>query len=340
MPGITSTLKRNKVVTLGEVMMRLTTPGQARFAQSEKFKVIYAGAEANVAAALAHWGIHTSHITAFPHNDLGKSASQYLREFGVDIDYIKFAEGRLGVYFIESGNTVRAPKVIYDRFNSCFANITPTDFNWEEILNDAVWFHWSGITPAISQSAAMVCLRALKVARSKGVIISGDINYRRNLWQYGKAAHEIMPELIRYTDVVVGGIGDFKNCVGISSHDFESTCEKVVQQFKDIRLITTTHRDVVSASHNKISALLWNGKRLYESKTYDLMPIVDRIGTGDAYMAGFIYSKLQGDPDELALEFAIASCALKHTVEGDVNVVSTDEIAALVKGDNVGKLLR
>ncbi len=321
-------------------MMRLSSPGQARFTQSHSFNVIYAGSEANVAAALAWWGVPAAHVTCFPDHDLGKAATQYLTQFGVDTKYIVYQPGRLGVYFLESGASLRSPKIIYDRFDSCFAKLNPDDFDWDEIFRDTAWFHWSGITPAISQAAADVCLRALRVARKKGITISGDINYRRNLWQYGKTVRDVMPELIRHTDVVVAGITDFENCVGISDSTFESTCEKVVRSYKQIRQVVTSIRGTIDASHNTISAQMWNGKRLTVAKEYDLIPIVDRVGTGDAFMAGFIYGSLQKFSDQETLEFAAAACAMKHTIEGDVNTTTVQEILDLMEGENVGKLLR
>jgi 2-dehydro-3-deoxygluconokinase len=340
MPEIISTSTRRKVITLGEVMMRLSCPGQGRFTQADSFDVIYAGSEANIAAALAGWNIPAAHITAFPDHDLGTAATNYLRQFGVDTQYIRYQPGRLGIYFLESGASIRSPKIIYDRFNSCFANVNPTQFDWSEIFRDATWFHYSGITPAISQAAADVCLEAVKMARKKGVTVSGDINYRRNLWQYGKAVREIMPELIKHTDVIVAGITDFDNCLGIADETFESTCEKVVRQYKDIRKIFTSIRKTVSASHNMFGAMLWNGKKTIEAKTYDLIPIVDRVGTGDAFMAGYIFGAINQFDDQRALEFATAAGALKHTIEGDVTTCSVEEIVALMEGENVGKLLR
>jgi 2-dehydro-3-deoxygluconokinase len=320
--------------------MRLSTPGQGRFTQSDSFNVIYAGAEANVAAALSGWGVPSAHVTCFPDHDLGTAATSYLRQFGVDMQHVVYQPGRLGVYFLESGASVRSPKIVYDRFDSCFANLDPTQFDWTEIFREAAWFHWSGITPAISQAAADLCLAAVKMAKRKGVTVSGDINYRRNLWQYGKSAREIMPELIKHTDVVVAGITDFDNCVGIADATFEKTCEKVVRQYKDIRRVFTSVRGTVSASHNTFGGILWNGKRLIESKTYDLIPIVDRVGTGDAFMAGYIYGALKEFDDQRTLEFATAAGAMKHTIEGDVSTCSVEEIIALMEGENVGKLLR
>jgi 2-dehydro-3-deoxygluconokinase len=330
----------HKVVTFGEVMMRLSTPGFSRFSQSSSFNITYAGAEANVAVSVANFGIPSAHVTRFPDNDLGVAATQALRKHGVDTSGIRYGGERMGLYFLENGAIHRASRIIYDRFDSAFAYIEKGSVNWDEVLKDATWFHYTGITPAISQGAADVCLEALQAARKKGIRISGDINYRRNLWQYGKSAKDIMPALIELTDVMIAGIADIENCMGISGNSFEEACRQTMRQYPGIKKIATTERESLSSSHNKISAVLFDGKKILPSKTYDLTHIVDRVGSGDAFMAGLIYGMLSNKDDQQALEFAIAACAWKHTVEGDVNLASAAEIENLVKGENVGKLLR
>ncbi|MBX2894692.1 MAG: sugar kinase [Cyclobacteriaceae bacterium] len=329
-----------KVISLGDVMMRLSTPGHARFVQAENFQVRYAGSEANVTAALAGWGIPSAHITRFPENDFGRAATEALRKSGVDTTHILYGPERLGVYFLENGAMQRASRIVYDRFDSAFSFIKPGMINWNEIMQQACWLHWSGITPALSQGAADVCLQAIESARKHHVPVSGDINYRRNLWQYGKQPLEIMPALISMSDMIVGGVTDFENCLGISAKDFESACKTVMKANPAVKKIATTTRESISSSHNKISAQLFNGKSLLKAKTYDLTHIVDRVGAGDAFMAGLIYGALQAMSDVDTLEFATASCALKHAIEGDVNLCSVEEIEALVRDENVGKLLR
>jgi len=329
-----------KVITFGEIMMRLSTPGNMRFTQATNFNILYAGAEANVAASLSLFGIKTAHITRFPDNDLGMAATQTLKKLGVDTSFILYGTQRMGLYFLENGSMQRSSRIIYDRFDSAFAHIKPGSINWEEVFKGASWFHWTGITPAISQSAADVCLEALQVAKKKGLTISGDINYRRNLWQYGKTALDIMPALIGYTDLIVAGVADMENCANISGETFEKTCINFMKRFPNIKRIATTLRDSISSSHNKFSAVMWNGKELLHSKSYDLTHIVDRVGSGDAYMAGLIYGLITEQTDQQALEFAVAAGAWKHSVEGDVNLATVAEIEALVKGENVGKLLR
>lgn len=332
---------KNKVITFGEIMMRLSTPGFARFTQADSFNVVYAGSEANVSVSLSNFGIPAAHVTRFPENDLGKAATQSLQRYGVDTSYIVYGEDeRIGVYFLENGAIHRASRIIYDRFNSAFAHIKPGMIDWDEVMEDVAWFHWTGITPAISQGAADVCYEAILAARKSGAMISGDINYRRNLWQYGKRAQEIMPPLIELTDMIVGGTTDFTNCLNISGESYALSCQQVIKANPNVKKVTSTHRESINSSHNKISAVLWNGKELLHSKEYDLTHIVDRVGTGDAYMAGLIYGWLTKKDDQQTLEFATAACALKHTMEGDVNLVITAEVEALVKGENVGKLLR
>lgn len=329
-----------RVVTFGEIMMRLTPPNDARFTQTNQLNILYAGSEANVAASLAVMGVSSEHVTCFPDNDLGKAATMELRRYGVLTNHIAYQPGRLGLYFVESGASIRSPKIVYDRFDSCFANLDPADFNWDEILEGAEWFHWSGITPAISETAAIACREAIRAARKNGVRVSGDINYRRNLWQYGKSAIDVMPELIEGCDLVIAGITDFENCLGISGSSLEDACQKVVKEYPIIKKVATTKRSTIDSSTQKLSGILWNRKETLESEEYTLSPIVDRIGAGDAFMAGIAFGYLNKMDDQQTLEFATAACALKHTVEGDVNLTTPDEVAAIVRGENIGKLLR
>jgi 2-dehydro-3-deoxygluconokinase len=329
-----------EVVTLGEVLMRLSPKGNSRFVQAQEYDVLYAGSEANVAASLAVFGVPSAHVTCLPDNDLGISAANTLRQYGLDTSCIVHKEGRLGLYFIENGSSIRSPKIIYDRFDSAFANLDPSAFDWEAILDGASWFHWSGITPAISLSAAIACGDAINAARKKGITVSGDINYRRNLWQYGKTAREIMPGLIESCDVLVAGITDFENCLGIGGDSFEEACAKVMKQYPAIKKVFTSTRSTVDSSRQILGGIVWNGKQILRSREYDLTPIVDRVGSGDAFMAGIIFAQLNRMDAQHTIDFATAAAALKHTVEGDVNIVSVEEVNAVVKGENVGKLLR
>ena len=329
-----------KVVTFGEIMMRLSTPAFARFTQTNSFNIIYAGSEANVAASLSNFGISSAHVTRFPDNDFGLAATQALKKIGVDTRHIVYGDQRMGLYFLENGNMQRSSRIIYDRFDSAFAHIKPGMIDWTEVLKDASWFHWTGITPAISQGAADVCLEAITEAKKNGLTISGDINYRRNLWQYGKTARDIMPALIEQTDIVVAGIADMENCTGVSGDTYEIACTNFSKTFSNVKLITTTVRETVSSSHNRLQGLLWSTKEFFHSLQYDLTHIVDRVGAGDAYMAGLIYGLLKNENGQKAVEFATAASAWKHSIEGDVNLARVEEIEALMNGENVGKLLR
>ena len=331
---------KQKVVTFGELMLRLSPPSPERFIQAKEFEITYGGSEANVAVSLSLFGIACTHVTRLPENDFGKAAAAHLQSTGVNIEHIHFGGSRIGIYFLEHGADHRSSRVIYDRSDSAFANVKSAQFNWDEILQGAAWFHWSGITPAISDGAADACYQAIRTARKLGVKISADINYRRNLWQYGKDAHEVMPPLIAESDIIIGGLPDFENCMDITESDFTEACKKVQQKFPSVVKIVNTQRTSIHSSHNKISAVLWDQRALLQSKEYELTHIVDRVGSGDAFMAGLIYGWLSNWKDQEVLEFATAACALKHTIAGDINLVSIEEVETLMKGVNIGKLLR
>jgi 2-dehydro-3-deoxygluconokinase len=327
-------------ITFGEIMMRLSTTGHNRFTQSESFKVVYGGAEANVSIALSKLGIDASHVTRLPQNDLGKAVIEYLDRHRVQTSFIQFGEERLGLYFLENGSMHRAPKIIYDRFDSAFANLRPGQFDWTAIMQQASWFHWTGITPAISQATADVCLEAIQAANRFGVPVSGDINYRRNLWQYGKKAIDVMPALVHGTQFVIAGESDLQNCLAITGSDFQDAAMKTMQYYASIKKIAHTNRQTLSASHNRIEGLIFDGNRTYSSRQFDLTHIVDRVGGGDAFMAGLIYGWMKPMNDQQTVEFATAASALKHSIEGDANLSTLEEVIALVKDENTGKLLR
>ncbi|HYC87545.1 MAG TPA: sugar kinase [Chryseosolibacter sp.] len=329
-----------RIVTLGEIMMRLTPPAHQRFTQASIFEIVFGGSEANVSLALAGMGLTCDHVTRFPNNDLARAAVQFLQSKGVQTTHILYGGDRIGLYFLEHGAMQRSSRIIYDRYHSAFANIEPGMVNWNSVLEGAAWFHWTGITPAISAGAAATCLEALQAARDHELIVSADINYRRNLWRYGKNARDIMPELIGLTDYVVGDIGDFENCVGISGDDYTSASSNMMETFPRLRALATTKRTSPSASHNNIKACLWNGSALLQSREYELTNIVDRIGAGDAFMAGLIYGWMLHSDDQVALDFATAACAWKHSIPGDSNIATVEEIESLMEGINVGKLLR
>ena len=333
-----------KVITFGEIMMRLTTPSQLRFAQTDQWDITFGGGEANVSLTLAQLGIASSHVTKFPDHDIGAMAIQFLRKNQVGVEYITRGGERIGQYFVEQGASLRSTKIVYDRFHSSFSTLSPEEYNWEEILKDAQWFHFTGITPAISESAAHACLMAAQTANKLGITVSADINYRRNLWQYGKTVQEVMPALIECCDLIVCGKGDASDIMGINplteKAGFVSVCKQIQEKFPRVKTIINTKRGQESASVNTITGNCWNGTELIKSKTLEVRDIVDRIGGGDAFIAGFIYGKIMEKDDQNALEFAVAASALKHTIVGDANLVTVAEIEEVVRGEAIGRIKR
>ncbi len=336
-----STVSRQPaVVTFGEIMMRLTAPGQQRFAQASALGITYGGGEANTAAALAQMGVAAAHVTVFPDNDLGRAAGAFFQKSGIDTSHFLYGNGRLGLYFMEVGAGIRPSRIVYDRYESAFAKLEPADFDWAHILAGAHWFHWTGITPAVSASAAEATAAAINVARKLGITISADVNYRRVLWQYGKTASEVMPALVEGCEVIVCTQGDAADIFGIQSTDFQDMARKMMTRFPNLKQIIATRRDTLSANHNRLTGLYYDGKDYLESPTFDINPIVDRIGGGDAFMAGFIYGSLQQQGPAHALAFATAASVLKHSIEGDFNLVSAGEVEQILQGDTSGRLLR
>jgi 2-dehydro-3-deoxygluconokinase len=333
-----------KVITFGEVMMRLSTPNYSRFSQTNQFDINFGGGEANVSSSLAYFGVPAAHVTCFPDNDLGKNVTSIYKKYGVDTQYFVFSGKRIGIYFVEKGSAMRPSKVVYDRADSSFSSLNPADFNWEEILKDAQWFHFTGITPAISESAAKACLEAAKTANRLEIRVSADVGYRSNLWQWGKRPNEIMPELVENCDVIVCSKGDAEDMFGIKPNDakesFKSVCQQLMVRFPKLKSIMTTKRGQISASHNTLTGKLWNGTEMLLTETIDIPDIVDRIGGGDAFMAGYIYGKVSNQSDLEALRFGVAASALKHTVEGDFNLVTVSEVETVLAGDTSGRLKR
>jgi len=338
-----------KVVTMGEIMLRLSTPGYRRFMQSESFNVTYGGGEANVAVSLANYGLNTYFITKLPSNQIGQSAVNHLRRFGVNTDYIVRGGDRIGIYFLEKGVSMRPSKVIYDRSHSAIAEADPDDFNFDEIFKDAEWFHFSGITPALSDKAIILTEEVLKVARKYRVTISVDLNYRKKLWTPEKA-QKVMTNLMKYVDVCIGNEEDAEKTLGfkpgntditkgeIELEGYRDISKRMIEKF-NFKYIVTTLRKSYSASDNSWSALIYNGNEFYHSKRYDIR-IVDRVGGGDSFAGGLIYSLITGKDFKEALEFAVAASALKHTIPGDFNMVAVDEVMSLVKGDVSGRVKR
>lgn len=334
-----------KVITFGEIMGRLSPAGYGRITQAQSLNITYGGGEANVAGGLAHIGIPAEHVTCFPNNELGKAAAGYYRQVGVDMSHTAYQEGRLGLYFVEFGAAMRPSKVTYDRADSAFANLNPADFNWKEIFAGAGWFHWTGITPAISEAAATALKAALKEAKAQGLTISADVNYRKNLWQYGKSVKDVMPDLIAQCDIIVCGKGDAEDILdivpnGSQKSGWHDISVQIMARFPNLKKIINTKRGQISASQNTLSATSFDGKKVTKSETVEISQIVDRIGGGDAFMAGYIYGSLVYGDEAKSLAFAVAASALKHTIEGDINLSNLDEIETVMAGDLTGRLKR
>jgi len=343
-----------KVVTFGEIMLRLATPGFQRFIQSTNLNATFGGGEANVAISLANYGIDAEYITRLPQNDIAEWCISELRKYNVGTGKIIRGGSRVGIYFLETGAVARASKVIYDRANSSIAEIKPGMIDWDDVFFDAHWFHWTGITPALSQGAADVCLEAINAANQLGLTVSTDLNYRKNLWKYGKKASEIMPALVEKCDIILGNEEDAEKVFGIkpegfeaahtageiNAADFESVCIQLKQKFPNAQKVIITLRGSINANHNTWGGVLY-ADRLYQSACYDITHIVDRVGGGDSFMGGLIYGLLSypSDPQK-ALDFAVAASALKHTIHGDFNLVSVSEVESLLKGDGSGRVQR
>lgn len=332
----------NKVVTFGEVMMRLSPPNYAKFSQASTLEIEYGGGEANVAIALAYMGLDTCHVTRLPDTMIGKSVTQYLRQHWLDTRHVIYGDARMGMYFLEKGAVHRSSKVVYERDGSSFSRIQPEMVNWEEILKGADWFHWTGITPALSQGACDTCLAAIKTANKLGVTVSGDIHSRKSLWQYGKTRQEVLPELISGTDVVIASSYDLFDILNIGNEkaDFAVSAKAVQERYPKIKVVADKDREMISASHNRIQGKMWKEGNLITSPSYDVTHIIDRVGTGDAFGAGLIYGLLHHEDDEVALKYGAAACALKHTVEGDANMVSAEDVTHLVRGNYDGRIKR
>lgn len=345
---------KKKIVTFGEIMLRLATPGYLRFGQANELTATFGGGEANVAVSLANYGMDTDYITRLPNNDIARACLQDLRGRGVGTDHVLFGGERMGIYFLETGAVARASKVIYDRSHSSIAEIQPGMVDWETILDGAGWFHWTGITPAISQGAADVCREAIQTANRLGVTVSCDLNYRKNLWKYGKSAAEVMPELVEGCDLILGNEEDADKVFGIkpegfdvtatqgkvNAAEFESVCRQLMARFPRAKKVVITLRGAINANHNTWGGVLFDRNRLYQSPRYDITHIVDRVGGGDSFMGGLIYGLLTYADDQQALDFAAAASCLKHTIYGDYNQVSVQEVETLMRGDASGRVSR
>lgn len=342
-----------KVVTFGEIMLRLASPGYLRFSQSTQLEATFGGGEANVAVSLANYGIPASFVSRLPKNDIGDWAIQNLRKYNVQTQDVLRGGDRVGIYFLETGAVARASKVVYDRAGSAIADIQPGMLDWEAIFKDAEWFHWTGITPALSAGAAATCLEGIKIANKLGITVSTDLNFRKNLWKYGKSASEVMPELVEGCDVILGNEEDAEKVFHIQPEGvdvtaghveaaaYESVCRQLVKRFPRAKKVIITLRGSINANHNTWAGTLFNTEKMFFSPQYDITHIVDRVGGGDSFMGGLICGLLTyPKDDQQALNFAVAASCLKHTIYGDFNLVTIDEVKNLMKGDGSGRVSR
>ena len=338
-----------RVITFGEIMLRLAPEGYYRFVQTENYGATYGGGEANVAVSLANYGFDAAFVTKLPAHDIGQAGVNALRRYGVDTSLITRGGDRVGIYFLEKGASQRPSKVIYDRAGSAIATATTADFDWDKIFGGADWFHFTGITPALGDNVAAICLEAVKAAKARGIPVSCDLNYRKKLWTKQKAG-EVMGELCQYVDVCIANEEDAADVFGISAADTDVSKGEVNHEgYKDVarqlkerfgfRYVAITLRTSISANDNDWAAMLFDGKDYYFSKQYH-MHIVDRVGGGDSFGGGLIYALLSGFDAQKTIEFAVAASCLKHTVEGDFNQVTADEVLRLASGDGSGRVQR
>ncbi|MBR3794583.1 MAG: sugar kinase [Clostridia bacterium] len=340
-----------RIITFGEIMLRLKSPALERFFQSPSLEATFGGGEANVAVSLANYGMDAAFVTALPNNAIGEACRRDVRSFGVDVSNIKMTDGRMGIYFLETGSNQRPSKVVYDRAESAIA-IAPADlFDWEKIFEGADWFHISGIAPAISASAAELSLAACKAAQKCGVTVSCDLNYRKNLWKYGKEAKEVMSEIAKYIDVAIANEEDFQKSLGITASSdvesgsldrnvYEGIAKKAMELYPNLKRVAITLRESKSADRNDWAACIYDGKEFYVSRKYEITDIVDRVGGGDSFSGGLIYGLLTYEKQSDALEYAVAASCLKHTISGDYNRVTVSEVTALMKGSGSGRVER
>ena len=345
-----------RIVTLGEIMLRLKPPGFERFFQSSTMEATFGGGEGNVALSLANFGKDVAFVTALPANPIADACIRFLRGYGVDTSFIRRDGERIGIYFLEAGANQRPSAVVYDRANSAISNAAADDFDWDTIFAGTSWFHITGITPALGQGAADLSLKAMQIAKEKGITVSCDYNFRKKLWQYGKTAPEVMRELVKYVDVGIAneedcqrslGVsvteGDWEHAVGTGALDtarYEALAEKMFATFPNLKYQAITLRESFSASHNGWSACLYNGSDFFLSRRYDITDIVDRVGGGDSFAAGLIYGLHSGMADGDALEFAVAASCLKHSIGGDANLTTLAEVERLAGGDASGRVQR
>lgn len=332
----------SKVVTFGEIMLRLSTDSHLRFEQAKAFTATYGGGEFNVAVSLSNYGVNAEFVTRIPNNEIGTCALKEMRKMNVESKNVVFGGERLGIYFLETGAGSRASNVVYDRAHSAMATLEKGTINWEKVFEGATWFHWSGITPAISQTAADACLEAIKVAHKLGLTISCDLNYRSKLWQYGKTPSEVMLELLQLTNIILGDIDTAYFMLGQAkvnpNYQEEKSLPVLYNKLFDLcpnlNTVATTLRYSVSASHQRIGGILYDKNAIFSSVVREATPVVDRVGSGDAFMGGLIYGLVKHPENKQRIvDFAVAACSLKHSIAGDYNLVTLKEVENMIDGD-------
>jgi len=344
-------LSNKYIIALGELMLRLKSPQKQRFLQTSKFEATFGGAEANFLVSLSNFNLMTRYITALPDTDISYAALKELKSMGIDTDFIVFSEGRMGIYFLEEGSGPRPSKVIYDRSNSCISQVKINQFDWSAIFTNSQWFHITGITPALSETAANLSLYALQQAKQHGIKVSCDLNYRKNLWKYGKTPKEILITLLPYVDVVIANEEDIQTALELDNYDesekihlgkYQKLAEKLVELFPNVGIVAITLRESYSADFNEWAAVCYVARenKEYISRKYKLKNIIDRVGGGDSFGAGFVYGLIQKKTYQEALDFGVASSALKHTIPGDFNRVSVKEVESLIHSGGSGRVVR
>jgi len=340
-----------KYITFGEIMLRIKSPNWERLFQSPLLEATFGGGEANVAVGLARFGLNVAYVSVIPNNPIGDACLGELRRQGVDTSLVVRKGNRLGIYFLEVGANQRPSKVIYDRSHSAIAEAKPGDINWDRVFDGATWFHITGITPAISLSASELSLEAVRKAREKGITVSCDLNFRKNLWKYGKSAPEVMTELVKYVDIVIGNEEDCQKSLGVKvdidvesgrlqAEKYKELTDKILKLYPNIKKIAITLRESHSANHNGWSAVLNNREKFLVSKKYEIHDIVDRVGAGDTFTAGLIYGLNNLNNDKEALEFAVAASCLMHSIPGDLPLLSVEEVKSLAGGAGSGRVQR
>lgn len=340
-----------KVLTFGEIMLRLKTPGQERFFQSPIFEATFGGGEANVAVSLANYGMDVIYLTVLPENTIGDECLKEIHKFNVDVSRVQRGKGRMGIYFLEGGANQLPSKVVYDRADSSIALATLGDINWEKAFTDVNWFHITGITPAISESAMELSMQGVKEAKKRNITVSCDLNYRKNLWKYGKHVAEVMRELVMYVDVLIANEEDVQRALEITTEvvvesgeldpeKYRDLSNKVLAAYPNMKLIAITLRESKSADWNNWAACMNDGKNFCVSKRYEIRNIVDRVGGGDSFAGGLIYGLNHYQDNQQALEFAVAASCLKHSILGDFNRIYTSDVEKLMDGDGTGRVQR